>query len=126
MVHSRDSGRKHIAARVVEINVDAFGGCRFQLLVDSARLVIEHFIEAEIVFHPGAFVRAARGADHAAARDLRDLARNGADGTRRTRHQNGFTGSRARHIQHSEIGGEASNAERAQKMFGLVPCCHVW
>ncbi len=60
------------------------------------------------------FCRTAGDADHAAAEDLADLARDRPDRTRRARHDDGVAFFRLPDVEHPEVGREPGDAEHAE------------
>src|SRR5215469_5207075 len=72
----------HRTADILEIDIDALGAGRLELPREIGRIVVETFIEAELVLDEAAFLGAAGDADRAAALDLGDLPHDGADRAR--------------------------------------------
>ena len=103
-----------VAADIVEIDVDAVGAGRAQRRVEVLLgLVVDAGVEAELVLHEGALLRAAGDADHAAAHDLADLAHHLADRAGRRRDDDGLARLGLADIEQAEIGGHARHAEHA-------------
>ena len=90
-----------------------------QARCDVLGLVVDRGIEAELVLHVGALLRAARDADHLARPlDARDLPHRGAGRAGRGGHHDDLALLQAAHVEQPEVRGQAGDAEEAERGRG--------
>jgi hypothetical protein len=77
-------------------------------------VLIDAKVEAQFVDDVTARIRSTGNADHAAARDHRELPRHRAQGAVGRCRYNGFAGHRLADVEHAHVGGEARHAQCAQ------------
>src|SRR5690606_10954944 len=106
-LHVEKTGLQHVAADIVEIDVDAFRARSAQRLAELAGLVVDRSVEAELLLEEAALLLAAGNADDAAAFDLRDLADEHADRSGSGGDHHRLTCLRPCAFEQPEIGGEA-------------------
>src|SRR5579859_5553874 len=82
-IHAREREIQDLAADVVEVDVDAFRARILELLAQTAGLVVDAGIEAELFLHVAAFLAAAGDADSSRAPELGELPDYAADRARR-------------------------------------------
>src|ERR1700733_13248774 len=92
-----------LAADIVEEHVDPVGAKLRKPSTDVFALVVDGGVEVRPVDQPIAFVLATRGANHAAAFDLSDLACDRARSTGCARHHYGLTGLDPADLDHPEV-----------------------
>ena len=102
---------EHLAADVVEENVDS-GRAR---LAETGReilgLVVDRIVGIQFVPHPLAFTCPARDAHDTTALELGDLADDRSDCPRRGGDDHRLAGFGLSHIEQAEVGGEPGDAE---------------
>jgi hypothetical protein len=100
------NSRRHLAADVVEVDVDAVRARLLQCGVDVVVLVVDRHVVA-VHSAVGAFVRAARDPDCPTARELGDLADDLPDCSRRARDDDGVARQRPADVEQAEVGRKA-------------------
>src|SRR5882757_6297474 len=92
LIHERHNGLCESAADPVREDIDAAWKCRFELLVEIGRLVIDTLLYPQCLQHPRAPIRTAREANHVAASDPRELRYDGSYRTTRCCHRDPIPG----------------------------------
>jgi hypothetical protein len=82
---------KGLTSDVIKVNVDSIGSKLLQSLVVGDFLVVEGFVELELLLDEVDFLIAANGTDHCKTLMLRQLTDNLTDGTRSGRDEYGFS-----------------------------------
>src|SRR5690606_29607859 len=113
-VHAREDGVEDFAADVLEVAVDAVGRRRLQVVVQAPGLVVDAGVEAILLGHDPAFLRAARDAHHPAALALRELADHRAHRAGSGRDDDGLARLGLDDAVESVPGGDARHAHRAE------------
>ena len=114
LLHVEDRGVQHLAAHIVEIDVDAVRAVLADRRAQIRAPIGEAGVEAEPL-HIVALRRGACNADNAASLHLRDLPGGGAHRPCGRRNQHRVAFLRAPEFQQTEIGGEPRNAEHADR-----------
>src|SRR6185312_15940362 len=113
-VHEAQHGVEHGAARVLEVDVDATGTRRGEIVVQLSRAVVDARVEAELAHDVVAFGPAARDADRAAAHALRELSYHAADRAGCRRDDDRLAGLGLADLAQAEPRRDAGHAEDAE------------
>src|SRR5690606_36849030 len=114
LLHVEDRRIKHLAADIVEIDIDAFRAMLADRRAQISAAIGEAIIEAE-AFDIVTLCRRTGDTDDTAAFLLCDLPGCGPHRSRRRGDQDGLARTGCAEFQKAEIGGEARNAEHANR-----------
>src|SRR5581483_4848922 len=112
-VHLRQHGVEHLAADVLEVDVDALRTGLAKLPGEVAGLVVDAGVEPQLVGDVAALFGSAGDSDRAAALDLGDLSDHRADGSGCRRDDHRLAGLGLADLEQAEVGSQARHAEPA-------------
>src|SRR5208337_4275756 len=115
-VHAVEHGLHDFPTNIFEIDINAVGSGGSKVLLPAGVFVVDGGVKAELVLDPLAFVVAAGDPNDAAAVNFADLAYDAAGGASGRGDDQGFAGLRLADFEKAEIGGEAVDAEKAEKI----------
>src|SRR6267142_3227400 len=114
IVEQRQHGFPDGSADVLEVNVDAVWTCRGQSCGKIGDSMIDRGVEAKLVLHEGAFIRAACDADGSRAGELTELSDQRPDRAAGRGDHHGFSGLRLADHAQAAVRGESRHSEHAE------------
>src|SRR5256712_124115 len=114
IVEQRQHGFPDGSADVLEVNVDAVWTCRGQSRRKIGGAMIDRGVEAELVLHEGAFLRAAGDADGSRAGELGELSDERPDRTAGRGDDHGLPGLRLADRAQAAVRREPGHSEHAE------------
>ncbi len=118
-IEQRQHRPQHLAADILEINVDALGAGGGELGLEIGVAMIDAGVETQLRHREVALVWPAGDAHGATSLQLGDLADHRADAARGRSHRHRFARLGRADIEQPHIGGEARHAQHAQRLRGL-------